>query len=890
MTVDPFAIPAAAWFRRLDDRVERSGRPSLLMLRAFPLRKFPAILGRIMADARRRAQAGWDPQGTLLTGSSLSAPGPYQGAPLGGIGAGTVGRGWRGEFRRWQRRPGFYQQRVAWASQFSLFVQRLGHPGEAQVLFPGRPPGRHLAAWQWNMNSACATYHALYPRAWFTYEQPLPGVRLVCRQLSPVIPHNYRESSYPVGHFLWQITNLGDSQATVGLMFTWQNGWDATLDRGHAVFDRPLAEGERTGGGLRAVGAVMRQLHHQARAYPVGQTSARREEFADPMTFAIAALADEQVTVSTRIGFPAEGEGATVWHDFAQDGRLAGDGRSTFVVDPVAADRGRGARASAVAATVAVPPGATREIAFVLAWDMPLVRSGFGTAYHRRYTRFYGVDGEAASAIAGDALRQAQDWETQIVAWQRPILDDPALPDWYKMALFNELYYIADGGTWWVEGTPPHPERSGSVSLALAGNRAAAEDAPSFLRGREAEGEGEPHGHFAYLEGHEYRMLNTYDVHFYASFALAMLWPQLELSLQRDIAAATLAEYPDTFRAHWSGKLARRKVAGAVPHDVGWPDEDPWRLVNGYPLHDVNRWKDLNPKFVLQVYRDYLATGDMQFVADVWPAVEAAMAYAAQFDRDGDGLIENDGEPDQTYDTWSVRGPSAYTGGLWLASLAAAAALAELMGREQLAAQYRQTLARGQAAFRQKLWNGRYFNYDASRSRQQDSIMADQLAGQWYARACGLAGIVEPTQARSALHMVFAHNVLGFAGGRLGAVNGMRPDGRVDTTSMQSQEVWPGVTYGLAAAMLQEGLAEAAWQTAKGVVMTTYHDRGYWFQTPEAWDRHGNYRAIAYMRPLAIWAMQWALNTQRAPVSSPASDTLHRPHMPPAATVPPAAT
>lgn len=31
-----------------------------------------------------------------------------------------------------------------------------------------------------------------------------------------------------------------------------------------------------------------------------------------------------------------------------------------------------------------------------------------------------------------------------------------------------------------------------------------------------------------------------------------------------------------------------------------------------------------------------------------------------------------------------------------------------------------------------------------------------------------------------------------------------------------------------------------------------------WFQTPETLDRKGNYRSIATMRPLAIWAMQWA--------------------------------
>lgn len=37
-------------------------------------------------------------------------------------------------------------------------------------------------------------------------------------------------------------------------------------------------------------------------------------------------------------------------------------------------------------------------------------------------------------------------------------------------------------------------------------------------------------------------MYNTYDVHFYASFALVMLWPMLELSLQQDVAAAVMVE------------------------------------------------------------------------------------------------------------------------------------------------------------------------------------------------------------------------------------------------------------------------------------------------------------------------------------------------------------
>ncbi len=42
-----------------------------------------------------------------------------------------------------------------------------------------------------------------------------------------------------------------------------------------------------------------------------------------------------------------------------------------------------------------------------------------------------------------------------------------------------------------------------------------------------------------YVEGMQYTMC-TYDVHFYASFALLSLFPKLELAIQRDFAAAAL--------------------------------------------------------------------------------------------------------------------------------------------------------------------------------------------------------------------------------------------------------------------------------------------------------------------------------------------------------------
>jgi non-lysosomal glucosylceramidase len=186
--------------------------------------------------------------------------------------------------------------------------------------------------------------------------------------------------------------------------------------------------------------------------------------------------------------------------------------------------------------------------------------------------------------------------------------------------------------------------------------------------------------------------------------------------------------------------------------------------------------------------------------------------------------------------------------------------MADQLGEPGQAEVYRAMLEKGQAAYEEQLWNGEYYNYDSSDSHQHDSIMADQLAGQWYARACGLPPIVPEDHARSALQKIYDFNVRQFADGEMGAVNGMRPDGLVDTSGMQPKEVWVGVTYALAATMIQEGLETEAFATAKGLYTMTYRELGYWFATPEAWNIEGDYRAITYMRPLAVWAMQWALD------------------------------
>jgi non-lysosomal glucosylceramidase len=238
-----------------------------------------------------------------------------------------------------------------------------------------------------------------------------------------------------------------------------------------------------------------------------------------------------------------------------------------------------------------------------------------------------------------------------------------------------------------------------------------------------------------------------------------------------------------------------------------------------------------------------------------------AMEHLARFDRDGDGLPEHEGIPDQTFDTWPMTGPSAYAGGLWISALEAASRMATEVGEPETAERYQAIAAKARASYVDRLWNGRYFRYDGSGGPVSDSIMADQLCGQWYADATGLPELAPDALVRTALATVVASNVRGFQGGEMGAVNGTRPDGSVDLSSEQSPEVWPGVVYALAAGLLHRGMDQEAWETARGAVQVTYR-RGYWFRTPEAWDAAGNFRASVYMRPLSIWAMEHALRVR----------------------------
>src|ERR1700687_4482880 len=459
-------------------------------------------------------------------------------------------------------------------------------------------------------------------------------------------------------------------------------------------------------------------------------------------------------------------------------------------------------------------------------------RTQMASPLHRflRSDRHHGVGPASPGPAPRDGRQNPPAWSQAIDAWQAPYVNDESKPLWYRGMLFNELYPLADLGSFWCRPVGSSPQARPVYS---------------------------------FMECYDYPYYETLDVRFYGSMPLLKFWPELEKGAMREFAATVPQESTEKMEWIWktqhSGDLTFRirKAKGAVPHDLGVPEEDPFMQINQFSWQDTNGWKDLNSKFVLMIYRDFIFTGsqDKDFLRYTWPSVQEAIAYLRKYDKDGDGIPENEGYPDQTYDEWVVRGESAYSGGLWLAALRSGEEIAKQLGNSGDAVQYHDLFAKGQASYIKKLWNGEYFRYDTE-SEYRDNIQADQLAGQWYANMTGLGDLVPRAMQLSAVKKIYDFNVLKFADGTMGAVNGIAADGSLVKTNEQVQEVWTGTTFGVAALMLSEGLKDEAYKTAWGLYHTTYEIKGYWFRTPEAWDITGNYRASMYMRPAAIWAME----------------------------------
>jgi non-lysosomal glucosylceramidase len=779
----------------------------------------------------------WDDVYNVRYKSNLD-DGPWHGMPLGGFGAGCFSRSPRGDFNLWHLDAGEHICRSLDSCQFSVFEQPEGGEAQAYAMSTKPPEDGSLDSWLW-YPSEKGTYHALYPRSWYEYEGVFKS-ELICEQFSPIWAKNYQESSYPLALFQWTAHNPTDKPITISIMLTWQNivGWFTNAikspevqirDDGSPIYQYQPRWGDSTGNynqwiqdGFR-VGCLFNRIQpHEELQQGEGQ-------------FCIASILNPSLEVFYQTRWHPKGDGLEVWDDFARNGSLSDK------QDETPAEPGEQI-AGAIAVRFTLRPGKTRKIPFVIAWDLPITEFAPDVTYYRRYTDFFGRNGQNAWSMVRTALKHGEMWTDKIEQWQTPIIKRPDYPNWLKMALFNELYLLTQGGTLWTAAT-----------------------------------ENDPVGQFAVLECLDYRWYESLDVRLYGSFALARLWPRLDKAILEAFARAIPQEDESIRVIGYNQAKAKRKRMGATPHDLGAPNEHPWEKTNYTSYQDCNLQKDLSSDFVLQVYRDFLLTDkqDTDFLWECWPSITQTLEYLKTFDLDDDGIPENGGAPDQTFDDWRLEGISAYCGGLWIAALEAALAIGKILlanppmnpqlqpadypeGVEITLESYQNWLTQSRSIYHSLLWNGQYYRLDSKSNSQ--IVMADQLSGQFYAQLLQLPDVVESEYLHSSLKTIYQSCFLNFNQGKIGAANGVKLDGTPENPeSTHPLEVWTGINFALAAFLIHNGMKTEGLKLAETVVQQIY-DHGLQFRTPEAITAVKTFRASHYLRAMAIWLIDYTLS------------------------------
>ena len=785
---------------------------------------------------------GWEQPYTVRYASNLD-DGPNHGMPLGGFGAGCIGRAPDGSFNLWHLDGGEHWFGNLPDCQFALFEtdgdQSRAHALAVKPEVDASSPaaGEPLSAWSWYPASSAkqrtGTYAARYPISSTQYTGVFQA-EVSCEAFSPILPGDYQRTSYPVAVFVWTLTNPTNRPLDLSLLLSWRNttGWFTNTDPTAAVTFRDDGSPEHN-----YVPAIGRSKGHRNTwvEHPGLKGVLLDGERATPLAegqgqWCIATADHLEVQRCSR--WDPSGSGAELWEPFARDGSIpdSNNDRRSGDSDPASA---------ALAVKCCLEPGASIEIPLVISWDLPVTAFATGSRALRRYSDFFGGDsGTSAAAIAAEALRDWRDWRAQIEAWQKPVLERSDLPEPLRMALFNELYDLASGGSLWT-----------------------------------AAAAGDPVGQFGVLECLDYAWYESLDVRLYGSFALLQLWPELDKAVLRSFARAIPAADATLRPIGWyftqgKGRVeAARKLAGATPHDLGAPNERPFEATNYTAYQDCNLWKDLASDYVLQVWRTFkLAPNgpDLGFLSECWPAAIQALTYLKTFDVNNDGLPDNGGAPDQTFDDWPLKGVSAYCGALWIAALEAGLAIAQQLQLElglDTSGEQRQLggwLEQSRANFELLLWNGEFYKIDAESGTPV--VMADQLCGDFYARLLGLPAVVADERASSALKAIKESCFEGFQGGRLGVANGLRRDGTpLDPNGTHPLEVWTGINFGLAAYYRLMGETSTAFAITGAVVEQVYSG-GLQFRTPEAITGVNTFRACHYLRAMAIWAL-WATHT-----------------------------
>jgi uncharacterized protein (DUF608 family) len=271
--------------------------------------------------------------------------------PLGGIGAGSIGLGGRGQLRDWEifNRPDKgnspqYAFASIWVSEHGkesrahVLEARLEEPYEGQDgLGSQNAPG--LSRLQG------ATFTGEFPQARIDFHDDRLPVKISLGAGTPFIPLDPDNSGLPLAVLRYRVTNTSGSAVTASIALSVENPVKLSGPKGEDQRDGRVNE-HRSTGPVQGISMQNLQLSR---------------EHVDNGSFAIGVMNAGKARYSELRGWPAGrwwNSPLLFWDDFSLDGEL---GPETAAPGPV----------GAVCLKQEIAPAQSAEYAFVLAWHFP---------------------------------------------------------------------------------------------------------------------------------------------------------------------------------------------------------------------------------------------------------------------------------------------------------------------------------------------------------------------------------------------------------------------------------------------------------------------------------------------------------------------------------------
>lgn len=485
---------------------------------------------------------------------------------------------------------------------------------------------------------------------------------------------------------------------------------------------------------------------------------------------------------------------------------------------------------ASVAVDFDLKSGESKTVRFLLAWYQPWRWD------YNLYRNAYGLRFKSAQDVAASVSRDHEALLQRVLAWQQVIYAERAMPGWLRDALVNNFYLLAKAAHWVY---PPDGDRSWA--------------------GRD--------GIFMITESPDCPQQECVPSNWYATFPAVFFFPELLRTayetlkrFQRDDGAVAFVL--------GGGGGAPDGGEGATPGAVDEPDA--WNaqaMLNG-------------SIYIQQIDRIWRRTGDDQMLRDFYPSIKRAFEWEAGFDTraldlqwrpvetEADGLLDCAGRnSEQFYDEWFWYGPAIQPNGLWLATIKIVERMARTMGENDYADGCRRQAERVAAAIEKKLWNGSYYLLynDGRTGKKSDTILSNQLTGEFIGRFHGIGGVFQPDRVNTTLSTVAR---LALPASEIGALSSIRPDGTIDpdvANVWQGKSACPirvffGETLCLASTYLYQGDREHGLELARKVARTYSIVEGRpWDASATADYRGGGLGSHDYSQYMSFWAVPAAL-------------------------------